>query len=237
MLENHSSGVVTGIGITRSGPIRMRTCSKRYQHPKSRNDSQINTYSEKDIQSYAKQCLLDMQSGGDFGDLVELAGLSSKLIAIAKGCVQRVRKVTFLTCGWARRPKKGLMYGAKYIHLYQEEVEELFNRGEADSSNKLGPARMLEVLKRRYPDRYNLPGEMRFVLESWRSCRSQQTPRNPRKLRKLSKSRQDKPRNPKLRNRSYLIPGKPRRTLSKRKYLDPCRLGNQKLSTSQTKHI
>ncbi len=61
--------------------------------------------------------------------------------------------------GWARRPQWGKQYGAKYIRAYANEIRELFNRGAAKISEKLGPAQMLEELKRRHPGKYTVPSE------------------------------------------------------------------------------
>lgn len=67
--------------------------------------------------------------------------------------------------GWARRPPWGKQYGAKYMHLYAQEVRELFNRGVADSSKKMGPAQMLEELKRKHPGKYSVPSESEIRTE------------------------------------------------------------------------
>ncbi|GMF59788.1 unnamed protein product [Phytophthora fragariaefolia] len=69
-----------------------------------------------------------------------------------------VSSTTALKMGWARRPKRGQMYGTKYISLYENEIEYMFRQGEKDPSRKMGPARMLEALIMMYPHRYNLPG-------------------------------------------------------------------------------
>lgn len=83
---------------------------------------------------------------------------STNLTSHADGnCVAHAPKL--LKRGWARRPKRGEMYGAKYIHLYEKGVEEMFQQGEENPSRKMGPARMLESLTALYPHIYNLPGE------------------------------------------------------------------------------
>ncbi|EGZ08089.1 hypothetical protein PHYSODRAFT_306165 [Phytophthora sojae] len=51
-----------------------------------------------------------------------------------------------LKMGWARRPKRGEMYGTKYVALYEKEIEAMFQQGEKDQSQNMGPARMLEAL-------------------------------------------------------------------------------------------
>eukprot|EP00049_Salpingoeca_infusionum_P016223 m.329378 g.329378 ORF g.329378 m.329378 type:complete len:600 (+) comp16036_c0_seq29:1865-3664(+) len=61
--------------------------------------------------------------------------------------------------GWARRPKTGETYGAKYMEAYRQDVEALFQIGVNDTSNKISPSAMLEALREKYPGRYSLPGE------------------------------------------------------------------------------
>jgi hypothetical protein len=57
------------------------------------------------------------------------------------------------------------MYRAKYLHLYATDIRAMFERGVATSSNKLGAGRMLEVLRRDYPGRFNLPTESEIRTE------------------------------------------------------------------------
>ncbi len=64
-----------------------------------------------------------------------------------------------LNGGWARRPGWGKQYGATYIKQYKGEIEKLFNQGAANSSVKMNPTMMLDVLRRKYPGRFSLPGE------------------------------------------------------------------------------
>ncbi|KAJ8526156.1 hypothetical protein ON010_g15023 [Phytophthora cinnamomi] len=61
--------------------------------------------------------------------------------------------------GWARRPKRGELYGAKYVSLYEQRIEDIFREGQQEKSTKLGPACMLEALVGIYSHRLNLPGE------------------------------------------------------------------------------
>ena len=43
--------------------------------------------------------------------------------------------------------------------MYRGEIREMFAMGSRVSTDKLGPAAMLEKLKSMYPGRYSLPGE------------------------------------------------------------------------------
>lgn len=61
--------------------------------------------------------------------------------------------------GWAKRPSHGKIYGAKYIGKFKDEIRDMFLRGTEDNMNKLGPGRMLETLKKRYSNRFDLPSE------------------------------------------------------------------------------
>ena len=59
--------------------------------------------------------------------------------------------------GWARRPRKGEMYGAKYIGRFKPELFEYFKIGSRDNDKKLGPTVVLERLQLAHPDLYTLP--------------------------------------------------------------------------------
>ena len=58
---------------------------------------------------------------------------------------------------WARRPKKGDMYGAKYLPPYKKDILDMFMAGVAENRNKLAPGKMVETLKAKYPGRMSLP--------------------------------------------------------------------------------
>ena len=63
--------------------------------------------------------------------------------------------------GWGRRCRltECGTYGRKYITKYIDEVKELFNRGNKESSHKMNPAMIREFLAQKYPNTYSLPGE------------------------------------------------------------------------------
>ena len=63
------------------------------------------------------------------------------------------------TRGWARRPHHGDQYGKKYITEYKDDIRELFNIGKRDSERKLNPRKMLETMRKKYPNIYTLPSE------------------------------------------------------------------------------
>ena len=61
--------------------------------------------------------------------------------------------------GWALRAGYGKIYGAKYIDKYKSDIDELYSRGNVDQRHKMGPGRMLECLRVKYPDKLDLPSE------------------------------------------------------------------------------
>jgi hypothetical protein len=61
--------------------------------------------------------------------------------------------------GWATRPERGDMYGDRYVSNFTESIERLFRAGESDSSSKIGPGRMLEIIRAENPGRCDLPSE------------------------------------------------------------------------------
>ena len=67
--------------------------------------------------------------------------------------------------GWARRPKHGHTYGAKYIGKFKPAIAEMFNRGVQDKSLKLGPAQMLNRLRQQHAEsRFSLPTESEILI-------------------------------------------------------------------------
>jgi hypothetical protein len=61
--------------------------------------------------------------------------------------------------GWCCAKPHGQKYGKKYIGPYKQDVEQLFLEGCEDKSKRMGPGRMLNVLKSRYQDALDLPSE------------------------------------------------------------------------------
>ena len=61
--------------------------------------------------------------------------------------------------GWAIRAAHGKAYGAKYIERYKDDIDAMFAKGCEDQRNKIGPGRMLETLRLKFPDRLDLPSE------------------------------------------------------------------------------
>lgn len=162
LLPEHTVGRVTGIQMTTKTQIRRRTrkwnCSNTsvMPIPASRNQR---SPKEKTLTSYAKESLLSMRSAGVLG-VVEVSDLPKKMIEfIDKYSCDDDAPPAQLQEGWARRPAKGHMYGAKYIDFYMDDVKELYERGALNKSDKMGPARMIEELRARYPDRHDIPGE------------------------------------------------------------------------------
>jgi hypothetical protein len=77
--------------------------------------------------------------------------------------------------GWALRPPIGSMYGKNNISLYRNDIKVMNLAGENDSGEKKGPARMLEDLRMKYKDRFNLPSETEirnkiYRLSKMKSC-------------------------------------------------------------------
>eukprot|EP00957_Ditylum_brightwellii_P162865 12401891-Ditylum_brightwellii.AAC.1 len=72
-----------------------------------------------------------------------------------------------LSKGWGRQNRidEGGTYGKQYITKYKEEIRELFERGNNESSHKMNPAMMREHLEEKYPNTYSLPGETKIKQE------------------------------------------------------------------------
>mmetsp|Transcript_3896 Transcript_3896/g.8597 ORF Transcript_3896/g.8597 Transcript_3896/m.8597 type:complete len:186 (-) Transcript_3896:1393-1950(-) len=62
--------------------------------------------------------------------------------------------------GWGIRPTWGKLYGETFIEEYTNELKEMFDVGEKNKVNKMGPAVKHEQLKRNHPESpFSLPGE------------------------------------------------------------------------------
>lgn len=61
--------------------------------------------------------------------------------------------------GWARRVH-GKMYGVSYIKDYKSDIKEMFEQGRIDPTKQMNSSMMLEFLRRKYPGRFTLPGEI-----------------------------------------------------------------------------
>ena len=87
--------------------------------------------------------------------------------------------------GWGRRYRmtEGGTYGKKYITKYKDEIKELFDKGNIDSSHKMNPAMIREYLTMKYPLTYSLPGETEIkqqinaFVQNKKTSRQQQTSR------------------------------------------------------------
>ena len=60
---------------------------------------------------------------------------------------------------WARRKGHGKMYGVKYITMYQKDLEDMFEEGKKNTSQKMNPGKMRERLIHKYPHNFSIPGE------------------------------------------------------------------------------
>ena len=61
--------------------------------------------------------------------------------------------------GWAKRPKHGQGYGAKYINTHKPFIKQCFLAGEAENGTKWSPAAILESIKRIDPFDLEIPNE------------------------------------------------------------------------------
>ena len=76
------------------------------------------------------------------------------------------------------------MYGETYIDMYKDDVEEMFQSGEAISSNKMNASKMREHLRLRYPDRFSLPGEIEIKKCISALAQKKKTPNNKKGKKK-----------------------------------------------------
>lgn len=82
--------------------------------------------------------------------------------------------------GWARRPKRGEMYGANYVPRYEKDILRMFEAGNDNKARKMNAAEMLEHLQRSYADRYDLPCENHIRSKIGEYTIATKTGRGPR---------------------------------------------------------
>jgi hypothetical protein len=63
----------------------------------------------------------------------------------------------YLSSGWARRPRFGETYGAKYIDTYKTYINEMFEAGNKDKGLKKSASQMLAALQFRCTRAHDLP--------------------------------------------------------------------------------
>lgn len=113
IMSQDITGVLTGIRITTKAQLRRRTraLSRQGMEPLS-NRNVAGNVQEKDVEAYAKRSIVELKIGGDFTQILDSAGLAAKMISVVSSGGTPSCSVT-LKKGWARRPKRGEMNGAK----------------------------------------------------------------------------------------------------------------------------
>jgi hypothetical protein len=161
-----SQGIVTRVSITTESQIRRRVRKWKNAPIIETNLSIQVTDQEYDLIAYAKKCLLSLKGSGKMR-IVESTGLSQEIVAVTSSLDIDLTNhpLPSLSVGWARRPSRGQMYGAKYVHLYEADIREMFEQGVAMSAQKLGAGRMVQLLKEKYPNRFDLPSESEVKTE------------------------------------------------------------------------
>ena len=83
--------------------------------------------------------------------------------------------------GWACSKPQGHKYGRKYIDPFKKDIEEIFQVGVSNKNIRIGPGRMLNNLRRKYPGRLDLPSETE-IRQAIGSMVSQQNKGQPPNL-------------------------------------------------------
>ena len=90
--------------------------------------------------------------------------------------------------GWARRGRRGAIYGESYISLYEKELAEMFQMGVEYSYNKMSAGKMREHLQTSHPESFSIPGETeikQFINKLSEQMKRNQSvdPRKPKSTR------------------------------------------------------
>jgi hypothetical protein len=149
-VADSSGSMLTGVVVLKqSGFITIvgpRTSSCKRKRLVHKEDGR------KDVEAFAVRHAADLFDAQDVQVRDGRADMPEYELAAGIATLPRPR-------GWARRPRHGHQYGATYMSMYEEEIRRLFERGAETSSEKVGPAQMLEILKQRHPGRFSLPSE------------------------------------------------------------------------------
>jgi hypothetical protein len=169
------------VSVTKANQIRRR--ARKWTRadvpvPKTRAPMP-NLPGERDVASYAKRSLIAMRNAGDLV-IIEAGGLPREMADMNLCLPSNLASIPLLKQGWARRPAWGNMYGARYIKRYEKEVNQMFQQGVENSSRKLGPARMVEILIQNSPKKYDIPSENEIRAEISKLARSRR--KRPREV-------------------------------------------------------
>lgn len=146
-----TTGLVTGVRIATQGQIRRRTL--RWRHKPRQNDPSQAEVRSRDVVSFAVRSAILMHSAGEVF-VLDRASLYGR----QRSSQEFVLPQAF-NSGWVVRPKRGSLYGKRYIESFRDDIKSLFMEGERSAASKMGPGRMLEMLRIKYPERYDLPTE------------------------------------------------------------------------------
>ena len=109
-----------------------------------------------DLKSFSLRYAFNQVDQNNF----EVISASSKDQAEIFNCVPAYdHMVASFYGGWCCAKPHGQKYGKKYIGPYKQDTEQLFLESCKDNSKRMGPGRMLNVLKSRYQDTLDLLSE------------------------------------------------------------------------------
>ncbi|ETO69048.1 hypothetical protein F444_14268 [Phytophthora nicotianae P1976] len=200
VLPRCAVGLVTGVRVVCDAQIRRRTrklpCSPDAVSdlPASREPVRTN---EKNMVTWAKQYLIGLKNDHSHG-AVDVSNLSKEMTTL-RYRFPDVNTVTQsrLQQGWAQRPAKERMDSVRCIPRYMNDVNTLLKRGGSDRHDKMGPKRIVEVLRSWNTTSYDIPGEneVRAMISQLRvENRKRGAPTEdpkPRKKRKMEQKYAD----------------------------------------------
>jgi hypothetical protein len=160
------------------------------------DDDEAFSAASRNLVEYCKVKLLSLNATHDFG-IVDEGCIPDQTLAITASfptadTEAEQNGLPWLRRGWARHPPKGIMNGEKYLEPFLDDIREMFTKGAENSADKLGAARMLEILKDKYPHRFDMPSEneirtkiSRLYNESCKRKQSDTDGRAPAKRQKI----------------------------------------------------
>lgn len=157
-------GHVTGVKIVTIAQVRLRerrwkaTASTTFL-PITRSVSQPRAEDNKDIVAYTKRSLRERLLSGRLNAFFSTT-LPAQMVRLCDGLTPQVGALKPLVhAGSARRSAHTNLYGAKYLTAFTADIGEILTSGQVTRWGKQAPARVLEELQYKYPNRYDLPGE------------------------------------------------------------------------------
>lgn len=125
-----TTSVVSGVRVATQGQMRRRT--RRWRKQPESHSSSPSSVRLNDAVAYAVRATLEMKNAGK----LFVQDPSSNYGVYNANVLSQFEVPHSFPAGWATQPKRGRMYGQKYVADFREDIRTLFEVGEHDISRK-----------------------------------------------------------------------------------------------------